>query len=315
MAKHDLSSDVPRRGDGDAYTFSNVAPGAIASASDLAAFENRFLRLLEQRAALYTMGESTSVPRHAAADILRSVCFVLGIDPERFEIPECLLRIDLAVEFRRRLVDIEEKVEVCGRLWQEAQATMPHIESTALRDTLASIGAFPRVYDFRSMAHEIPVMIDYPLCHPVPETLLGVEYVNEYLRRLLIEFDLLSRFAPSACVRVLERSSPDYVDLLANLYEPVAANTIGRAMLGRDPLPLAISAEERTAIGEILWPLGAAERRTRLRATAVASCDAMGIDAEDAREYLAAYALELVPRIDVALAANDPERALRGVFA
>lgn len=209
-------------------------PQGIASPEELLVFQDRFMRLIERRTAIYTMGESTSVPKHVAVDLLRSVSFVLGIDPERPEIPERLLTVDLEDEFRRSLAELGRKVELTGRLWRDVRATMPPISSIALHDTLASIGDFPRYYDYRSMAHEIPCSIDYPLCHPVPEALAGVDYINEYLTRLLMEADFLRRFELDACVRVLERSSSDYVDLLVNLYEPIATNAIGRAVIGED---------------------------------------------------------------------------------
>jgi hypothetical protein len=68
---------------------------ALASPEDVAAFQDRLLRLLERRTALYTMGDSSSVPRHTAGEVLRSVCFVLGIDPEQPDVPERLLSVDL----------------------------------------------------------------------------------------------------------------------------------------------------------------------------------------------------------------------------
>jgi len=63
------------------------------------------------------------------------------------------------------------------------------------------------------MAHQVPCIFDYPLRHPVPETLLGVDYINEHLGRLLVEFDFLGRFESRTCMGVLERSGPDHVDL------------------------------------------------------------------------------------------------------
>ncbi|PKQ19347.1 MAG: hypothetical protein CVT66_10615 [Actinobacteria bacterium HGW-Actinobacteria-6] len=281
-----------------------------ALANDFDAFQRSFLRLLERRTAIYTMGDSTSVPAHTAADILLSVCFVLGIDPGDLEVPERLLHVNLEDEFRRRLAQVERKVALAGELWKAAVATMPLIPSTALRDTLAAIGDFPRAYDFRSMAHEIPVMFDYPLCQPVPESLLGVEYINEYLRRLLVEFDFLRRFEPKACVRVIERSSPDFVELLVNLYEPVATNAIGRALLGADPTSLEFAEDERAELVRLLGRASARERERMLREAAQATCDALGIGDAGAREYLSALAAELPPRIEVALSPGE----LRGVF-
>lgn len=282
---------------------------AIASSEDLAVFEERLFRLLERQTAVYTMGDSTSVPVHVAADLLRSVCFVLGFDPEERVVPDRLLAADLERVFRRNLAEVECKVELSGALWREAVGAMPPLPNTALHDTLAAIGDFPRQYDHRSMAHEIPVIFDYPLCYPVPETLLGVDYINEYLRRLLVEFDFLGRFEPDACVRVLERSSPDYVDLLLSLYEPVAANAIARALVGEDPRQLLLSEEERAEAVSRLKPLGEPARGRVLYEAALAACETLGVKERGAREYLCALVPELLPRIEVSIDGD-----LGGVF-
>ena len=71
---------------------------------------------------------------------------------------------------------------------------MPLIRNVALRDTLENIGEFFKRYDYRSMAHEIPCSIDYPLCHQVEESTPGIDYIEEYLSRLLIEIEFLGRF-------------------------------------------------------------------------------------------------------------------------
>ena len=118
------------------------------------------------------------------------------------------------------------------------------------------------------------------------------------------------RFERAACVRALERSSPDYVALLINLYEPIAANAIGRALIGLDPAPLRISEEERAEIVRLLAPLGEVERGRVLREAALVACDAMGLGDAAGREYLCALAADLLPRVEVGLAPG----ALLGVF-
>jgi hypothetical protein len=283
--------------------------GATRCSTGIVEFEARFMRLLERQAAIYTMGDSTSVSTHVAADLVRSVCFVLGIDPADPEVPEHLLGVDLEAEFRRNIAAIERKVQSSAMLWRDALAAMPPIPNTALRDTLAAIGDFPGQYDHRSMAHDIPVVFDYPLCDPIPDDLFGVDYINEYLRRLLVEFDLLARFEPDACIRVLDGISPDHTDLLLDLYEPVAANAIGRTLAGQDPRPLVTSARERAAVVKVLSPLDDMRRREILHSAASAVCATLGIDDPEARRYLHALVRELLPRIEVALA-----HGLRGVF-
>lgn len=282
---------------------------AIAS-EDVLAFQGRLLRLLERRTAVYTMGDSSSVPAHTAAELVRSVCFVLGIDLDEPAVPDRLLSADLEAEFRRGLADIEHKVELTGRLWRAACADMPAIPNIALHDTLVSIGDFPKRYDYRSMAHEIPCMIDYPLCHPVSESVAGVDFVNEYLRRLLVEFEFVQRFDLASCLRVLAGTCPDYHGLLINLYEPIATNVIGRAVIGEDPAHIDVSDADRARIARRLDPLGSMQRSEAMSEAAVAACVALGIRDDDEIEYLSDLVPDLLPRVEVGLSARD----LRGVF-
>lgn len=213
-------------------------PGeGLATPSEAAEFQRRFLRLLERRTAIYTMGDSTSVPKHVAADLLLSISFVLGIDPHRPEVPQRLLTVDLEDEYRRRLAEIERRLKAAEQLWRDVCATMPMIENIALRDTLKNLGDFFKWYDYRSMAHEIPVSIDYPLCHPVPEELQGIDYIEEYLQRLMIEAEFLGRFEVEAIERVLAATCPDHVECIINLFEPVAMNAVGLSLAEKNPRP------------------------------------------------------------------------------
>lgn len=282
----------------------------LISAEDVAAFQDAFLRLLEHRTAIYTMGDSTSVPAGVAAELLRSICFVLGIDPEERAIPDHLLRVDLEREFQRRSADVGRRVEAADALWRNVCVAMPPIPNIALRDTLTGLSHFFKHYDYRSMAHDIPCSIDYPLCHPVDTSLLGVDYIADYLRRLMIEARFLRFFDIAACERVLACASPDYIELLVNLYEPVAVNAIGLALIGEELSRLAVGDADREMIAARLRPLGVAARERVLSEAATAACDTLGVSDDDERQYLRAIVPDLLPRIEVALAHGS----LGGVF-
>jgi hypothetical protein len=288
----------------DEYGLVRVAGAAyeLAAPADEVAFQDALLRLLERRTAIYTMGDSSSVPTYVAADLLRSICFVLGIDLEERTVPERLLRVDLEREFTRRLAEVGRTVGATERLWRDVCIVMPLIPNIALRDTLTGIGDFFRYYDYRSMAQDIPCSIDYPLCHPVESSFLGVDYVAEYLRRLMIEARFLRCFEIAPCERVLAAATTDYIELLVNLYEPVAINAVGLALLGEDPARLVIGDVERKAIAARLGSLGDAQRARALKEAATRACDALCVSDEDAREYLGAVVPELLTRTEVGLA-------------
>ncbi|HET6351524.1 MAG TPA: DUF6179 domain-containing protein [Coriobacteriia bacterium] len=284
--------------------------GELASPDELVDFQVRFIRLIERRTAIYTMGDSTSVPMYVAADLVRSICFVLGIDPDDPVITRRLLTVDLEDEYRRRLDEIGRKVEAAKQLLREVDATMPLIENIALRDTLKELGSFFRNYDYRSMAHDIPCSIDYPLCHPVPEDLPGIDYIAEYVRRLMVEARFLGHFDIKVIERVLAEASPDHIELLVNFYEPVAANTLGRALIGKDPAVLVVSGADRAEIAQRLGAVGEAGREKLLVQAAEDACDAFGIADEPSRDYLRELVPDLLPRIAVGLKHDS----LGGVF-
>ena len=293
---------------------SRVAPEgrdeALVSPGDVSAFQDKFLRLLERRTAVYTMGDSSSVPTHVAADLLRSICFVLDIDPDEPTIPARLVGVDLDAEFRRRVDEIGQRVARVEQLWQRAVAEMPLIRNVALRDTLENVGEFFKHYDYRSMAHDIPCSIDYPLCHPVDGSTPGVAYIEEYLTRLLIEIDFLGRFELDTCIRLLKNTCPDYREQLINLYEPIATTASGLALIGEDPRGLDITQEGRAEIARLLGPLGGRGRLKAMRSAAEAVCATLGIDDAAAVAYLRELMPELLPRIEVGISRGD----LSGVF-
>ena len=98
-------------------------------------------------------------------------------------------------------------------------------------DTLKSIGRSFDLYDPVLSAHVVPCDIDYQLALPVPDSLLGIDYVHEYLRRLSIENSLLVCIEPEALASLLDSWMPDWRDLVANLYEPVACALLKSALM------------------------------------------------------------------------------------
>lgn len=98
-------------------------------------------------------------------------------------------------------------------------------------DTLKSIGRSFDLYDPVLSAHVVPCDIDYQLALPVPDSLLGIDYVHEYLRRLSIENSLLVHIEPGALTSLLDSWMPDWRDLVVNLYEPAAYALLKSALM------------------------------------------------------------------------------------
>ena len=152
----------------------------------------------------------SSLPAWEVVERLASVEYVLDED------------CGLTAQFDRGVERIRHKAEQTCALWSQVQASVPRPTSRSMLDTLKSIGRSFDLYDPVLSAHVVPCDIDYQLALPVPDSLLGIDYVHEYLRRLSIENSLLVRIEPEALASLPDSWMPDWRDLVANLYEPVA---------------------------------------------------------------------------------------------
>lgn len=240
---------------------------------------------LARRVALYTGIDHGSIPKDLATELFASAAFTLEQGAGAAG--------NLNAQFAAGLAVTRQKLEYGQKLWRAVRDGLPKIGNLSLRDTVKSIGTFWRRYDCRFFAHQIPCDVDYQLFRSVPETLQGVDYVNRYLGQLYVENELLSRFDPERAKRLLASYCKDYRGLLINLYEPVATNALGLALIGGDVSSLDISAQQREEIGSLLR----GEGPERLEAAAEKLCALLDIKSKAGREYLSSLALDLAPRI------------------
>lgn len=189
-----------------------------AGAPNAGGASESFARLMAHVAGLYCAGGSSSVSAFEAHELAMSVAFALGIADATPEEAAIVLDVDDPVALWHEGVRaLQRRTDAALALWRDVVATMPPIHNVALRDTLASLGELRRRYDVHFAAHEVPCDIDYQLSEPVDPGLLGIDYVEAYLARLLVEARWIARFDVESCIAVLERACPDYRGLHVNL--------------------------------------------------------------------------------------------------
>ena len=282
------------------------------SEHDRQAWQMKLWELLRLQTERYTSGQSTSVRTDTAQTLLRSICFSLEqlrqVQPERNLLqdpPDVLLR-EAAETVRRQTARTRLQYRrACRCLYQE--------ESLSLRDTLRGIGGFFHDYDLRFFAAEVPCDIDYQLAHPVPDSLVGVAWLRDYLDRLLTEDTILRRFPPEAVRRVLASSSPDHRELLVNLYEPAADAALGVTMTEGSLFTLDITAAGQEALTALLIPLTPAGRRLALERAGETLARRLELPA-GAAAYLRETALALAPRLDAVLDSGGDWQAVFPAF-
>ncbi len=265
------------------------------SDGERAALNFKLWKLLEKRTALYTSGSVCALPYETVQALFDSIVYTLSLESDcdaanRFVYGDA---DTLYAEGERR---IAQKLEEFDALWNTACLCIPPFAGYSMRSTLKSIGGFKGRYDYRRFANLIPCDIDYQLCFPVPETLCGVDYVNEYMRRLITENRFLARFDENDAKRVLALSCSDYSELILNLYSPVAANALGCMLAGKSPLPPFLSALDGENIRRSLCPLGRSRLSTVLSGAAQGASDILGLSPPE-RGLLSAFAASLVPEL------------------
>ena len=280
---------------------------------DRQVWQMKLWELLRLQTERYTSGQSTSVRTDTAQMLLRSICFSLEqlhqAQPERDllrEPPDVLLR-EAAEVIRRQTVRTRFQYRrACRCLYQE--------ESLSLRDTLRCIGGFFCDYDPQFFAAEVPCDIDYQLAHPVPDELLGVAWLRDYLDRLLLEDTVLRRLRPDAVRRVLAASCPDHRELLVNLYEPAAAAALGVTVVEGDLFELDITEAGQAALTALLAHMSASARRLVLERAGETLARRLELPA-GAAAYLRETALALAPRVEAVLASRGGWQAVFPAFS
>ncbi len=266
--------------------------------------------ILAKRAESYTMGGSSSVRVETAQELLKSAGFVIrhgmnaiderhGVDGETA--PETVKARLLAEEydtlFKAGLNAIELLVKEGEALLETVVSTATAVENTAYHDTIKEIGVFFKRYHYHHFAHEIPCVIDYPLAQPVDEALLGIDYINDYLRRLIIENTFCSRFEAESIGLLLRSISPDYKHNLLNFYESVAANAIALTLCKGVVDALDITQNDTEKLIALFSPWQEKRWASELQAASSALCSALDITDSAAINYLTKTISDIRPRL------------------
>ncbi|MDP4119555.1 MAG: DUF6179 domain-containing protein [Bacillota bacterium] len=209
--------------------------------------------LLLERMQRYTMGDSSSVTIETAEKLLKSIVFSVGVAVENSSESVGFIKCgDTTAVLKAAWSVIEREIKTGKGLLATIKKTTPEVRNRAYYDTVNELTAFFNRYDYRFFAHEIPCMIDYQLCNPVPESFEGILYINEYLRNLYIENTILQRFEPSTVSALLKSITPDYEEQLMNILEPVLTNAFGCVLLKKPVKSLDINDNDRSKLLSLL---------------------------------------------------------------
>lgn len=262
-----------------------------------------------RKSRLYTLNDSSSIPVETAQELFTSICFLLSLYKKEtgFSLLE-LREVNIDDLLGRAIKTVRKKTEECMILYEEVLTNMPNVQNVYLNDTLRDTGAFFKRYNFYYFAHQIPCMIDYPLCTAVSESLLGIEYMTEYLRRVAAENFFLRQFSFNTLHNILSQVHHGYEDLPLNLCSPILVNSIGFKLLNESVAePAVLSPLQKQRLFQLFSAIPRSEIATKPTCAAHALLDELSITHADKYEYLLLAACALRPAIEWALTEKNPD--------
>ena len=269
------------------------------------ALRKNLMALLAAQAGRYTQGASGSLPKETMDELLVSALYTLSVDPTRPESYAPLVGQNIFACFFQAQTRLLQKRDAALALASSLCLRMDDLGCVALRTTLSSLLNGLKRYDAVFFAHHVPGDIDYQLCMPVSESLMGVDYALRYLQRLELEDELLTCFPIHRVLALLDGVSARWRALVCNLLTPGLENAMALMLLGRPPRRLHVSGDDRAALLVMLCGRTEGELARLFDCAAVHLAQTLLPNRADARILCQTLGKQLAPRVFEAARRGD----------
>ena len=262
------------------------APGEITEA---------LYSLLSAQCKSFTGGQSSSLSVETVEALLSSICFSLSCFANKYG-QNALLEIppEKALEGARDI--LKKRIQLCKTLYLTLLRLPFQPDNVSYRDTVNGMENFFKKYDYYFFADQVPCDIDYQLCLPVNENLWGVEFLTEYIKRLICEGRFCGAFQRYEITALLANFGSRNHELLINVFTPVLSNALGRVLLGNDISTLEVTPNGIEKLFSMFAGLKYEEALPIVDKASKLLCSRVGFSGYNA-EYVTESARTLIPRI------------------
>ena len=262
------------------------APGEITEA---------LYSLLSAQCKSFTGGQSSSLSVETVEALLSSICFSLSCFANKYG-QNALLKIppEKALEGARDI--LKKRIQLCKTLYLTLLRLPFQPDNVSYRDTVNGMENFFKKYDYYFFADQVPCDIDYQLCLPVSENLWGVEYLTEYIKRLICEGRFCGAFQRYEITALLANFGSRNDELLINVFTPVLSNALGRVLLGNDISTLEVTPNGIEKLFSMFAGLKYEEALPIVDKASKLLCSRVGFTGYNT-EYVTESARTLIPRI------------------
>lgn len=209
----------------------------------------QILNILTETLGYYTRNESSSVRVEVADKIMLSIYYTIGLSLKKEAHIKAQVSTMKQLKIKKLFKDgeeiIKEKVKECEDLLKQVQETRLETINYAYVDTVEyGISLFFKEYDVRFGAHETPGSIDYPIgCDEMK--LVGVEYIEDYLKKIDMENKFCSYFKQEDIEALLKGFNTQSHHLLINIFTLVLMNALGCSLVGKEVTKLDMNEGDR----------------------------------------------------------------------
>lgn len=284
----------------------------LLSTTDIEVIQLQLSDILMDTVGYYTKNKSCSVRVEAAEQLMLSICFTIGLflkeQPRIKETISILKEKKLRSLFSEGQKILELKVEEGKKLLKLTESSKLKTENYAYIDTIEyGIPLFFKQYDVRFASHDCPGSIDYPLSIDV-EHLAGVEYIEDYLKKVIVENNFCSRFDINEIEALLKGFNRNSHHMLINIFQLVLTNCLGRVIIGKEARHLDITKADRMYIKSSLDKLPEKEVEKKLYAAAEKLCRELIIEDSFFVEYIDKTVALIVPQIKISIMTDTLEK-------
>lgn len=223
---------------------------------DIKNMQIQIFELLDERVYKYNGTESSSIRKEIMEQINASNYYTISLYLKTFKNPDDAVNMlktkGLQEAYYNGRKRIDRLLNIIKVMYIKVKQNKLKTKNTTYNNTiLGGIQGFLKIYDPDFNAQDMKITADYPLYNNLIGKLEGVEFINEYVNSLYIENQFCNLFPSEKIEHLLNGYSPEYEDLVINIFEIVLLEAIACKLVGRDVKDLELNECEFRQICEM----------------------------------------------------------------
>lgn len=219
----------------------------LLSLKEIENIQTQLFELLKIKIEKYNLLDSSSIEIEKAKTIMDSNMYTISMYLKTFSPDEAILKLKeekiiLMYENGQKLIN--KKITVSKILYRKVlNSTLQIANETYIETIFKGLKGFFKIYDPQYNSKEKKITADYPLYNNLIGKLEGIEFIEEYLKSLLIENEYLSKYEAMQINELLYSYRIDFIGILENIFKIVLMQNIGQLLAGEEMHTLKISEE------------------------------------------------------------------------